>query len=204
MASKKTRVNNFFQFFVTSFYSSCRIHHNNIICECPDDMDLSEDLKTCVKLDPCHINNGGCSHYCDSLLEPMCSCPTGHILDDDRMTCKEKFECSHGYKISPHDGVSCIDTDECDEDHDICLNGHCENKEGFYTCHCHQGYQLSENNKTCIDIDECLGHPCSHKCLNLPGTYQCLCSYGQILMADGHTCGFSDLCDLNNGGCGNE
>ncbi|XP_070502012.1 fibrillin-2-like [Chironomus tepperi] len=183
---------------------SCRIHHNNIICECPDDMDISEDLKTCVNLDPCHINNGGCSHYCDSLLKPMCSCPTGHILDDDDgMTCKEKFECSPGYTISPHDG-SCIDIDECDEDHDICLNGHCENKEGSYTCHCHQGYELSENNKTCTDIDECLGHPCSHKCLNLPGTYQCLCSYGQILMADGQTCGFSDLCDLNNGDCAHE
>jgi hypothetical protein len=183
-------------------YSSCRIHHNNIICECPDDMDLDEDLKTCVKIDPCHINNGGCSHFCDSSLDTMCYCPMDHRLTDDELTCELK--CSHGYKLSSYDNVTCIDIDECDEDLDVCLNGHCENRDGSYVCHCHQGYQLSENNKTCIDIDECSDHPCSHRCLNLPGTYQCLCSYGQILLADGHTCGFLDLCDLNNGGCGNE
>lgn len=169
-------------------------------------MDLSEDLKTCVKLDPCHINNGGCSHYCDSQQEPICYCPSGYLLDqDDGMNCRTKeFHCNPGYRLSPDDDISCIDINECDEDHDICLNGYCENEDGSYKCLCHQGYQLSADNRTCLDVDECLNHPCSHRCLNLPGTYQCLCSYGQILMADGNTCGFADLCDLNNGGCGKE
>ncbi|KAG5677774.1 hypothetical protein PVAND_007505 [Polypedilum vanderplanki] len=187
---------------------SCRIHQNEIICECPDDMDLSEDdMKTCVKIDPCHIDNGKCSHFCDSSLDPMCYCPTGYSLNhEDNVTCTEDLRCKHGYRFSENDGVSCIDIDECEEDPEICLNGICINEKGSYSCQCDAGYHFIEANRTCIDIDECTNgtHHCSHRCLNLPGTYQCLCSYGQILMADGHTCGFSDLCDLNNGGCAHE
>lgn len=158
-------------------------------------MDLAEDMKTCVKIDPCHIENGGCSHYCDSALEPsMCYCPSNYILDhDDGRTCREKVKCKNGFKISVHDDdeedAECVDIDECAETSHVCLNGACTNNEGSYECHCHAGYYLSEHNKTCLDIDECENSPCSHRCLNLPGTYQCMCSYGQILMADGHTCG---------------
>jgi hypothetical protein len=168
-------------------------------------MDLSEDdMKTCVKIDPCHIDNGGCSHFCDSSREPMCFCPVGHSLNhDDNVTCSEDSRCHHGYRLSEHD--SCVDIDECDDDPDVCANGHCRNEIGSYSCHCHAGFHhTADHNRTCVDVDECATHPCSHRCLNLPGTYQCICSYGQILMADGHTCGFADLCDLNNGGCGNE
>jgi fibrillin 1 len=167
-------------------------------------MDLDEDMRSCVKIDPCHIENGGCSHYCDSATDPICYCPSGFILNKhDQVTCEAEFKCDSGFKMSPYDNVTCIDIDECHEHHDVCKNGHCKNTEGSYTCHCHAGYQLSEDNKKCIDIDECRdgASPCSHRCLNLPGTYQCLCSYGQVLMADGHTCGFDDLCELNNGGC---
>lgn len=161
-------------------------------------------MKTCVKIDPCHIDNGGCSHYCDSSLEPMCYCPHGYTLNhNDNVTCTENSRCKHGFLWSEED-EECLDIDECDEDPDVCINGHCHNEEGTYSCDCHAGYHFELHNRTCVDIDECSKHPCSHRCLNLPGTYQCLCSYGQVLMADGHTCGFSDLCDLNNGGCGNE
>jgi fibulin 1/2 len=172
-------------------------------------MDLSENMKTCVKLDPCHIDNGGCSHYCDSTSQPMCYCPLGYAIDEeDHVTCKElslQKKCNHGFRLSQHDNETCVDIDECIETPDICQNGHCVNEEGAYKCHCHAGYYSSlDNNTACIDVDECASSPCSHRCLNLPGTYQCLCSYGQVLMVDGHTCGFADLCDLNNGGCGNE
>lgn len=27
------------------------------------------------------------------------------------------------------------------------------------------------------------------------------CPFGQILFEDGYTCGFTDLCEINNGGC---
>lgn len=188
-----------------SFHSSCRSHHDEIICECPDGMDLDDDMKTCRNDDFCHVvPNGGCSHYCDSSQEPKCFCPPGYVLDNTGLICKEEFKCEAGFKLSLGDNSTCIDIDECSEDNIICLNGNCENREGSYHCHCHHGYELSEFNKTCIDIDECAREvsPCSHRCLNLPGSYQCGCPYGQVLIEDGHTCGFSDLCDFNNGGCG--
>lgn len=168
-------------------------------------MDLDDDMKTCRNADPCHVvRNGGCSHYCDSSLESMCFCPPGNVLDETGFICKEEFKCEAGFKLSPHDSATCIDIDECSENNNICLNGHCENREGSYHCHCHPGYEHYEHNKTCTDIDECGQEvsPCSHRCLNLPGSYQCGCPYGQVLIEDGHTCGFSDLCDFNNGGCG--
>lgn len=119
----------------------------------------------------------------------MCYCPSNYVLDDDGRTCSEKARCKNGFTMSPHDDEECVDIDECEGNPHICLNGVCRNNEGSYECHCHNGYYLSEHNKTCVDIDECEDSPCSHRCLNLPGTYQCICSYGQVLMADGHTCG---------------
>lgn len=166
-------------------------------------MDLDEDMKSCIMLDPCHTTvNGGCSHYCDSTLEPICYCPPGYVLKDDQLTCEVEFKCDEGYKLSPDDQQTCTDVDECEEKLNICLNGRCENLDGSYLCHCHAGYNLSNDSRTCLDVDECETlSPCSHRCRNLPGSYQCLCPYGQILI-DGHTCGFADLCDFNNGGCG--
>lgn len=189
------------------FHSSCRSHHEEIICECPEDMDLDEDMKTCIEVDPCHaVPNGGCSHYCDSSLDSICYCPPGFVLDEAGLVCTEEFKCEIGFELSTHDNKSCIDIDECSRDSHICLNGHCSNTEGSYHCDCHPGYEVASQNasKSCTDIDECSREvsPCSHRCLNLPGSFQCGCPYGQDLIEDGHTCGFSDLCDFNNGGCG--
>ncbi|CRK94788.1 CLUMA_CG008282, isoform A [Clunio marinus] len=186
---------------------SCRSHHDQIICECPEDMELDDDKKTCIDFDPCRYENGGCSHYCEKNRGPICFCPPGFVLDDEtETTCKEEFKCKNGFKLLSHESETCVDIDECSEHHNVCLNGHCENTEGSYRCHCHSGYELSQHNITCVDIDECAREMsrCSHRCLNLPGSYQCGCPYGQVLIEDGHTCGFSDLCDFNNGGCAHE
>jgi Calcium-binding EGF domain len=198
----------FIELFCSVFsasHSSCRSHHEEIICECPEDMDLDDDMKTCINVDPCHvIPNGGCSHFCDSSLTEMCYCPPGFALEDDGRVCREEFKCGDGFTASPHDTSACIDIDECAVQANVCLNGRCENREGTFVCHCNAGYESSDSNKACVDVDECSreASPCSHRCLNLPGSYQCDCPYGQVLIEDGHTCGFSDLCDFNNGGCG--
>lgn len=46
-------------------------------------------------------------------------------------------------------------------------------------CKCWPGFQLKDDGKTCVDVDECsLGFPCSQQCINTYGTYRCLCTDG--------------------------
>jgi hypothetical protein len=142
--------------FVTVFsssYSYCKIYSNSneISCECPENMDLSNDKKTCVDLDPCHVSTNICSHFCDSSLAPICYCPQNYKLDDDDHTCV------------------LFDIDECVEEN-ICFNGRCQNIENGYICECNTGYETFDN-RTCEDVDECIhaNGNCSHKCLNYPG-----------------------------------
>jgi len=50
-----------------------------------------------------------------------------------------------------------------------------ENVNGHF-CSCKEGYQLDNDLKTCIDIDECsIPGKCSQKCTNTKGSYKCFC-----------------------------
>lgn len=50
-------------------------------------------------------------------------------------------------------------------------------------CYCPPGRTLSNDNRTCADLDECLewGH-CDQLCTNTDGSYNCLCAPGYNLM----------------------
>lgn len=166
-------VNKFINHYLKKYSSFCRSHENKVICDCPLNMDLNNDMKTCVEIDPCHKSSNKCSHFCDSNREPICYCPENYKLDeDDGHTCKENVKCEKGFHL--HD-QKCDDIDECLEEN-ICLNGKCENNEGSFICSCDTGYELELNNHTCLDIDECIqfvNGNCSHKCINYPGSYTC-------------------------------
>lgn len=42
----------------------------------------------------CHVNNGGCSHGCSSLLDSyQCHCPRGLELGEDKRTCQGVYQC---------------------------------------------------------------------------------------------------------------
>lgn len=46
-------------------------------------------------------------------------------------------------------------------------------------CKCWPGFQLKDDGRTCVDVDECsMGFPCSQQCVNTYGTYRCLCTDG--------------------------
>lgn len=52
-------------------------------------------------------------------------------------------------------------------------------------CKCWPGFQLKDDGKTCVDIDECSsGFPCSQRCINTYGTYKCLCTDGYQIQPD--------------------
>uniref|UniRef100_A0A4W4GV52 Low-density lipoprotein receptor-related protein 2 n=1 Tax=Electrophorus electricus TaxID=8005 RepID=A0A4W4GV52_ELEEL len=56
-------------------------------------------------------------------------------------------------------------------------------------CTCPVGYQLSNDSKTCEDIDECTPPGlCSQHCFNERGSFRCHCEDGYMLEADGRTC----------------
>ena len=58
----------------------------------------------------------------------------------------------------------------------------CINTIGSYTCNCLTGFQLSFDNHTCIDFDECIvdNGGCEQVCENTNGSRNCLCHNGYV------------------------
>ena len=73
-------------------------------------------------------------------------------------------------------------------DHVGCEDSCQELPKGKGRCVCtSKGYELSDDGRTCKDIDECQRYgACSQKCMNLPGSFQCSCHPGYV--QDGKGC----------------
>ncbi|KAJ6667401.1 hypothetical protein lerEdw1_016522 [Lerista edwardsae] len=72
------------------------------------------------------------------------------------------------------------DINECSKKNGDCQHV-CFNSPGSYRCSCYNGYNLTEDNKTCEDIDECAESPgiCGEaECKNLLSSYECVCDTG--------------------------
>ena len=82
-----------------------------------------------------------------------------------------------------------IDIDECNEEISGCSQL-CTNTIGSYTCACHNGYQLGNDNHTCTDIDECTNDNggCEQTCTNTIGSFVCSCLDGYSLDNNNHNC----------------
>uniref|UniRef100_A0A8C2IBE8 Low density lipoprotein receptor-related protein 2a n=1 Tax=Cyprinus carpio TaxID=7962 RepID=A0A8C2IBE8_CYPCA len=81
-----------------------------------------------------------------------------------------------------------IDQESCTDNNAGCTHGCIQGPFGAQ-CTCPMGFQLSNDSKTCEDIDEC--HPpgiCSQHCFNERGSFRCHCQEGYTLEADGRTC----------------
>lgn len=138
-------------------------------CDCPKGFILGHDQFNCHDIDEC--------------LHSPC------IAGECRNT-NGSFEChcSSGFELSD-DGVSCIDIDECNHHlHRHSCSHHCTNSIGgwvdakhrlnshlltnysscSFNCSCPEGMHLSDDSKTCQDVDECeTDSPCSHVCENI-------------------------------------
>ena len=81
------------------------------------------------------------------------------------------------------------DIDECATNSGGCSQG-CNNTDGSFHCFCNNGYELSDDGRTCRDIDECLmdTHNCQQVCVNTDGGFRCECDQGYQVNDDGSTC----------------
>ncbi|XP_061395029.1 fibrillin-1-like, partial [Musca vetustissima] len=113
-------------------------------------------------------------------------------------------QCEPGFRLQD---AQCVDIDECAEGISGCQM--CVNTEGSYECTCPPGYDLAEDEKTCIDIDECAivseqdeyaaaYKVCSHGCRNTEGSFECFCPPMYHLIEDGRTCVVDSCADLEN------
>ncbi|OCT77739.1 EGF-containing fibulin-like extracellular matrix protein 1 [Xenopus laevis] len=93
-------------------------------------------------------------------------------------------------------GDQCVDIDECALS-SFCHH-HCVNTFGSYYCQCNPGFQLSANNYSCIDVDECASSPCTQECYNMVGSYFCQCNTGYELSRDRVNCEDIDECRTSN------
>ncbi|KAI5752806.1 hypothetical protein M8J77_020550 [Diaphorina citri] len=130
--------------------------------ECPDGSDeLNCDTTKVIKCDRrTHFDCGGLNNICLPLSKVCDKHPDCPLMQDEDPT-----KC----------GV-----DECAKDNGGCLHK-CVDLPVGYMCECNEGYKLSSNRHTCIDIDECeTPGSCSQICLNEKGGFKCECVAGYI------------------------
>ncbi|OBS75741.1 hypothetical protein A6R68_17807, partial [Neotoma lepida] len=78
---------------------------------------------------------------------------------------------------------------ECTVNPDICGAGHCINLPVRYTCICYDGYRFSEQQRKCVDVDECLRPDVCRegRCINTVGAFRCeYCDSGYRMTRRGH------------------
>ncbi|EZA47230.1 Fibrillin-2 [Ooceraea biroi] len=180
-------------------------------CECPSDLRLLPDSKTCRHWEEFCVHDLGCSHTCKQDNDQVrCVCPMGYELQNDEKTCKDIDECArhlHNCSHSNNCTHGCINTSGsyyCE----LCVhkkkcsvnNGDCSH---LFRCSCRDGFvQSSEDPAVCYDENECEieNGGCSHICINLMGSYRCECSAEYILLKDSKRC-ILDVCKRDNGNC---
>ncbi len=197
--------------------ATCTVVDSAEQCDC--DEGYEDDAGSCVDIDECETDNGGCGDAaywaCENQEagEPLCTdldeCETdnGGCGDDTLWTCTDNEGAA----------PTCTDIDECETDNGGCgddMRWTCENNEGaaptcadidecgFDTNPCgDDGHWACIDNEgadpTCADIDECetengdCGDPTYWACANIEGAAP--------------TCTDIDECDDgNNGGCGSD
>ncbi|XP_073842989.1 uncharacterized protein isoform X3 [Musca autumnalis] len=198
-----------------------------IQCACAEGFSLDPyDYSTCHDINECELPEvvEECSHGCVN-TEGSYHCVAPVVLEEKEEEEQEVasktddveeppkheltseapvVQCESGFRL--HNG-QCVDIDECAEGTSGCQM--CINTEGSYECTCPSGYDLAEDEKTCVDIDECAivsedeeysaaYKVCSHGCHNTEGSFECLCPPLYHLSEDGRTCAVDSCADLEN------
>ncbi|XP_046907058.1 nidogen-1-like [Hypomesus transpacificus] len=134
-------------------------------------------------------------------------CFTGRHSCDTNAACRPveglqfTCECATGFTGNGH---SCYDIDECRESPYICdQNAICNNQPGTFRCECVDGFQFSNDGKTCVEVNRPIDH-CqrgTHDC-DIPERASCsytggsayICSCLPGFVGNGHACQDVDEC----------
>ncbi|XP_077472512.1 low-density lipoprotein receptor-related protein 2a isoform X9 [Stigmatopora argus] len=119
-------------------------------------------------------------------------CPGYSMCINLTAVCDNSPDCPNGADESPLCNEPLPDQESCSDNNAGCTHGCIQGPFGAQ-CTCPVGYQLSNDSKTCDDIDEC--HPpgqCSQHCFNERGSFRCHCHDGYTLEEDQRTCKASD------------
>lgn len=188
----------------------CRAGFNSLYIHFNTDYGDPEDLvnsptqhhgqKLCVDIDECKMATQNQISLCNSEISECVNLQGGYMC-----------ACSEGFKnVANSNNLLCEDIDECSEFqanstslllHDCHQN--CVNFDGGFECECFTGYRFAEDEKTCIDIDECSEDekacPPHSTCENTQGSHVCICHAGYIMNEDGlcvdlDECQFEETC----------
>ncbi|XP_065845108.1 fibrillin-2-like [Oscarella lobularis] len=203
-------------------------------CGCRQGFNVSkDDNRLCIDVDECkHFSSNPekcpeCRRSKDAWYK--CTCDEGHVTDRrgfggciDINECKlipdictngtcvnipghYQCICPPGYNAT-HVGANkftCLDIDECSVSNGGCAEI-CNNTVGSFTCTCSRGYELGNDGKSCIDINECASNDlnqCSQRCINTKRSYRCKCNQGYKLAGDGYSCIDIDECRRGENQC---
>uniref|UniRef100_A0A8B9LU25 Low-density lipoprotein receptor-related protein 2 n=1 Tax=Astyanax mexicanus TaxID=7994 RepID=A0A8B9LU25_ASTMX len=115
-------------------------------------------------------------------------CPGHSVCVNLSRVCDNTPDCPNGADESPLCNEPLPDQESCSDSNAGCTHGCIQGPFGAQ-CTCPIGYQLSNDTKTCEDINECDPHGlCSQHCFNERGSFRCHCQDGYTLETDGRTC----------------
>ena len=126
------------------------------------------------------------SSYGITIITDQSSCVGGGLMNvDDPIlysSCQNKsYQCFNKSIVCPRDNWYRVDTDE--------------------GCNCTYPVELSTNQFTCPDIDECQNSSiCQGNCINTPGSYKCDCNEG-LYNVNETFCDDINECVSSNGNC---
>eukprot|EP00213_Chloropicon_mariensis_P006548 CAMPEP_0197471192 /NCGR_PEP_ID=MMETSP1309-20131121/2084_1 /TAXON_ID=464262 /ORGANISM="Genus nov. species nov., Strain RCC998" /LENGTH=698 /DNA_ID=CAMNT_0043008705 /DNA_START=311 /DNA_END=2407 /DNA_ORIENTATION=+ len=127
------------------FSSTCLDTFRGHICMCPKG--YIGDGYYCEEINECGLGTHDCDHTCINTVGGY------------------RCECEEGFVKVGHS--QCVRGDECEVNNGGCQH-HCTWSITGPKCSCDHGFELTENGKTCVDIDECARgeHECDQVCIN--------------------------------------